>query len=125
MPYSKLLRISRRPCRAARHEYRSPAASAKGHAHPMNCRTHAVAAPYVFDGEKLHRDAAVVVDGAHIAAVVPRAAVPAATPLRELPGHVWLTPGFVDIQVNGGGYALFNDAPTPETIRTIIAAHRR
>jgi N-acetylglucosamine-6-phosphate deacetylase len=36
-----------------------------------------------------------------------------------------LAPGFVDVQVNGGGGALFNDAPTVETLTTIAAAHRR
>ena len=38
---------------------------------------------------------------------------------------VWLAPGFIDLQVNGGGDVLFNDAPTPQTIRKIVAAHRR
>jgi N-acetylglucosamine-6-phosphate deacetylase len=42
-----------------------------------------------------------------------------------LADNVWLVPGFIDIQVNGGGDALFNDRPTPETIRAIVAAHRR
>ena len=42
----------------------------------------------------------------------------------DLGGGV-LAPGFVDWQVNGGGGHLFNDAPTPETIRAIVAAHRR
>jgi N-acetylglucosamine-6-phosphate deacetylase len=36
-----------------------------------------------------------------------------------------LLPGFIDTQVNGGGGALFNDAPTIETIATMVAAHRR
>jgi N-acetylglucosamine-6-phosphate deacetylase len=36
-----------------------------------------------------------------------------------------LAPGFIDIQVNGGGDRLFNDSPTPETVRTIVAAHRK
>ncbi len=35
-----------------------------------------------------------------------------------------LLPGFIDIQVNGGGGVLFNDEPTVEGIRTIGAAHR-
>jgi N-acetylglucosamine-6-phosphate deacetylase len=35
-----------------------------------------------------------------------------------------LAPGFIDIQVNGGGGVLFNDAPTVETLATIAAAHR-
>lgn len=36
----------------------------------------------------------------------------------------YLLPGFIDTQVNGGGGALFNDAPTVEAIATIGAAHR-
>jgi N-acetylglucosamine-6-phosphate deacetylase len=36
-----------------------------------------------------------------------------------------LAPGLIDIQVNGGGGALFNDAPSVETLKTIAAAHRR
>ncbi len=95
----------------------------------MNARSsdnrHAVAAAWVFDGDALHRDAAVIVDGGRIAGLVPRADVPSALPVRDLPGNVWLVPGFIDIQVNGGGDVLFNDAPTPASVRTMIAAHRR
>ena len=36
-----------------------------------------------------------------------------------------LAPGFIDVQVNGGGGVLFNDAPSVETIARIAAAHRR
>ena len=36
-----------------------------------------------------------------------------------------LVPGFIDLQVNGGGGVLFNNAPTIESIRTICAAHAR
>lgn len=35
-----------------------------------------------------------------------------------------LLPGFIDIQVNGGGGVLFNDAPSVDGIRAIGAAHR-
>lgn len=34
-----------------------------------------------------------------------------------------LAPGFIDIQVNGGGGVLFNDAPTIETLEAIAQAH--
>jgi N-acetylglucosamine-6-phosphate deacetylase len=37
----------------------------------------------------------------------------------------WLVPGFIDVQVNGGGGVLLNDAPTREGIATIAAAHAR
>jgi N-acetylglucosamine-6-phosphate deacetylase len=44
--------------------------------------------------------------------------------LVDLGGQL-LLPGFIDVQVNGGGGVLFNDDPSPESIRTIGAAHRR
>lgn len=36
-----------------------------------------------------------------------------------------VAPGFIDIQVNGGGDVLFNDSPDVETIKTILSAHRK
>ena len=36
-----------------------------------------------------------------------------------------LLPGFIDVQVNGGGGALFNDSRDVDTIRRIGAAHRQ
>jgi N-acetylglucosamine-6-phosphate deacetylase len=43
---------------------------------------------------------------------------------HDLAGSL-LLPGFIDVQVNGGGGVLFNDAPTVESIRAIGEAHRR
>jgi N-acetylglucosamine-6-phosphate deacetylase len=91
----------------------------------MSGQLHAVAASRVFDGVRVHEDAAVLIDGSRIAAVVPRGRIPRTASVRELPRETWLAPGFIDIQVNGGGDALFNDEPTPDTIRTIVAAHRK
>jgi N-acetylglucosamine-6-phosphate deacetylase len=42
----------------------------------------------------------------------------------DLKGQL-LLPGFIDVQVNGGGGVLFNDDPSLESIRAIGAAHRR
>ena len=92
----------------------------------MNTRMkHAVAADFLFDGTLVHRDAVAVIDGPIIAAVVPRAELPAGLPVRTLPDGAWLAPGFIDLQVNGGGDVLFNDVPTAAGIRAIAAAHRR
>jgi len=84
-----------------------------------------VVAGTVFDGVAVRHDCAVVVEGTRIADVVPRRELPAAMPARILPPELWLAPGFIDIQVNGGGDVLFNDTPTADGIAVIAAAHRR
>lgn len=43
--------------------------------------------------------------------------------VRDLQGQL-LFPGFIDVQVNGGGGVMFNDVPTVEGIRAIGEAHR-
>jgi len=91
----------------------------------MSVARHAIAASHVFDGSAVHRDRAVVVDGSRIAALVPRRDVPAGVPVAALPEGLWLAPGFIDTQVNGGGSILFNDTPTPDAIATIVRAHRK
>jgi N-acetylglucosamine-6-phosphate deacetylase len=86
---------------------------------------HAIAADHVFDGAVVRERAAVVVDGAGIVDLVPRADLPRTIPVRVLPDGAWLAPGFIDLQVNGGGDVLFNDQPTVEGVRAIAAAHRK
>ena len=36
-----------------------------------------------------------------------------------------VAPGFIDLQINGAGGVLFNDAPNQDTLRTMIAAARK
>ena len=72
--------------------------------------------------EGLRDDCCVVLDGDRIDAV--SADPPAGAQVVDLAGQL-LLPGFIDIQVNGGGGRLFNDDPSVETIATIAAAHRR
>jgi N-acetylglucosamine-6-phosphate deacetylase len=86
---------------------------------------HAIAADHVFDGAVVRERTAVVVDGACIVDLVPRADLPRTIPVRVLPDGAWLAPGFIDLQVNGGGDVLFNDQPTVEGVRAIAAAHRK
>jgi N-acetylglucosamine-6-phosphate deacetylase len=87
--------------------------------------THAISASNVFDGVAVLRDSAVIVEGAHVAELLPRDRLPASMPVVALPDGAWLAPGFIDVQVNGGGDVLFNDTPTPAGINAIAAAHRR
>lgn len=85
----------------------------------------ALVADTVFDGVALHRDTAVVIEGDTIRDVRPASALPGGVAVVALPPPVWLAPGFIDLQVNGGGDVLFNEAPTRAGIAAIVAAHRR
>jgi N-acetylglucosamine-6-phosphate deacetylase len=85
----------------------------------------AIAADHIFDGEGVHRHSAVIVEEGIIVAIAPRRELPMAMPVQAMPEGTWLAPGFVDVQVNGGGDVLFNDDPTPTGIERIVAAHRR
>ena len=79
---------------------------------PYTLRSDAVLMPH---GEPSR--ASVHIDGAHIAAG------PGSSPI-DLGDHI-IAPGFVDLQVNGGGDVLFNDEPTVASIEAIVAAHTR
>ena len=87
---------------------------------------HAVAADTLFDGITVRHNAAVLIEGAEIVGVATRrGGLPDDVPVTELPDGVWLAPGFIDVQVNGGGDKLFNNDTTPQAIAAIAAAHRR
>ncbi|ATC23541.1 N-acetylglucosamine-6-phosphate deacetylase [Caulobacter vibrioides] len=66
---------------------------------------------------------AVLVENGVVVALLDARDVPADAQRHDLGGDR-LVPGFIDTQVNGGGGALFNDAPTAQTIATIGEAHR-
>ncbi len=83
----------------------------------------AIAGARLFDGDALHHGRVVLVADGRIRAVLPEAECPAGTPVHRVAGL--LAPGFVDIQVNGGGGVLLNDRPTVDGVRTIAEAHRR
>ncbi|MCV6603821.1 MAG: N-acetylglucosamine-6-phosphate deacetylase [Porticoccaceae bacterium] len=79
----------------------------------------------VFNGETLLKQHAVVISDGRIETIVPGADIDtSAIETIDLQGHC-LVPGFIDLQVNGGGGIMFNSAPTVETIRTMVAGHRK
>lgn len=78
----------------------------------------ALAATQLFDGERLVRGLTVMIEGERIVGVTAED-VEGAVRLEGI-----LAPGMIDVQVNGGGGVLFNDAPTVEALRTMAAAHR-
>ena len=79
----------------------------------------------VLTADGFRDDLAVLIDGETIVDLVDAGdARVRDSDVQNLGGRM-LVPGFIDVQVNGGGGVLFNDAPTVETIRRIGAAHRR
>lgn len=70
-------------------------------------------------------DLAVVLEGQRIAALLPMDDERLRDMSQQDLQGAMLLPGFIDVQVNGGGGVLFNDAPTVETIRQMGVAHRR
>jgi N-acetylglucosamine-6-phosphate deacetylase len=82
----------------------------------------ALAAPMIFDGQRMLAEHAVIVRAPLIEAVVPVHQVGTGITIRALSGT--LVPGFIDIQVNGGGGVLFNDEPNVAGIAAIAGAHR-
>lgn len=73
-----------------------------------------IAVSTLFDGEHWHHNVMVQISEGRIVAI---------EPTTEPVINGTLVPGFVDVQVNGGGGALFNTAPTADTLRTMVKAH--
>ena len=78
----------------------------------------------IFDAETTHPDQALVVEDGRIAGLLPEAEIEPGIERRPLPGRTIL-PGFVDLQVNGGGGVMLNDQPYLNGIGAIIDAHAR
>ncbi len=79
---------------------------------------------HIFDGRKLLVNHALLVDGEYIKAVCPVNDISRADKIIKLQGGI-LAPGFVDLQVNGGGGIMFNSDPSLSTLQKIAAAHAK
>jgi len=66
----------------------------------------------------------VLIENGRIQQIVARDSSWTAESTHDLRGQT-LLPGFIDVQVNGGGGVLFNDDPSVASIREIGRAHRR
>ena len=82
-----------------------------------------LAAPQLFDGTAILGPALVSISGGIIERVNLKDT--AARDAIALPPGAILAPGFIDVQVNGGGGLLLNDQPTEAGIRLIVEAHRK
>lgn len=84
----------------------------------------AITGARIFDGDLWHEHSALLISDGRIAAIASYRDVPAEARIVPMDG-LSLVPGFVDLQVNGGGGVLLNERPDVEGIRTICAAHAR
>ncbi len=83
----------------------------------------ALTAKRIFDGAEWHENAAVVFSNGRIDCIQPTASL--SPEVEKIDGGEIIAPGFIDLQVNGGGGVLLNEEPTVEGIATICAAHAK
>ena len=76
----------------------------------------------IFDGSRLHDTHSLRFEDGVVTVFDRDDRVAPAGEEIDLAGDI-LAPAFVDLQVNGGGGVMFNDAPTPETLAIMAAAH--
>ncbi|WP_374632632.1 N-acetylglucosamine-6-phosphate deacetylase [Paracoccus sp. (in: a-proteobacteria)] len=75
----------------------------------------------IFDGQHLIEGHALVIENGEISAILPQDKVPKQG-RREVPGII--APGFLDLQVNGGGGVMVDGATDLAALRHICASHR-
>jgi N-acetylglucosamine-6-phosphate deacetylase len=76
----------------------------------------------IHDGVSIHNDHALAIHADGSRSLIARRDVPDDCLLENLPGGI-IAPGYVDLQVNGGGGVMFNDDQSVDTLRTIAEAH--
>ena len=92
-----------------------------GHAGSSDSLT--IAAAQIFDGTAMRGPGSVRISNGRTESIS-FAAAEAGASIR-LPPDAILAPGFIDVQVNGGGGVLLNDQPTEAGVRRIVEAHRK
>lgn len=73
----------------------------------------------LFDGENFIDDQVITITDGVISAI------DQITDEVDLRADGLVVPGYIDLQVNGGGGALFNDSPSLEKLTTIMSAHAK
>ena len=77
----------------------------------------------LFSGKEFLDNRALLIDGENIIDIIDEHDIPSNFKIQKLNGGI-LAPGFIDLQVNGGGGRLFNNSPDKESLNAIIEAHQ-
>lgn len=77
----------------------------------------------IFDGDTFSGNKAVVVEDNVIKEVIPKSKISGYDELIDLKGNI-LAPGFIDLQVNGGGGAFYTQSPNAADYEIVNSAHR-
>lgn len=77
---------------------------------------------HIHDGHELHKNHVLAVGSDGCFHILAREVLPSSCDIETLQGGL-ITPGFVDLQVNGGGGVMFNDDQSVATLRTMAEAH--
>ncbi|MEH6526991.1 MAG: N-acetylglucosamine-6-phosphate deacetylase [Sneathiella sp.] len=79
---------------------------------------------HIYAGDTWLKNHSVVIKNGKIDRICRSEDVPASCLIEDLGEH-HLVPGFVDIQVNGGGGVMLNNTPDKSSIEIVAAAHRK
>ncbi len=86
--------------------------------------THALTASHILIDGRWETDRAILIDKNHIETVCHCEELTDCMEREDL-GVGYLAPGYIDLQVNGGGGVLLNDEPTVIGLQTVAEAHRQ
>ena len=78
----------------------------------------------IFTGSEVLSHHAVLVEDGRVLSIVDLESLSADVEVLDLDNSI-LAPGFIDLQVNGGGDVMFNDDPSAESLLRIGNAHRQ
>jgi len=78
----------------------------------------------IYTGDEVLYDKALIIENSEIKNITDLKSVPKELEFKDLKGKK-VSPGFFDLQVNGGGGILLNDDPSPDSIKKIFNAHKK
>ena len=83
----------------------------------------AITGAKIFSDNEFFEKKALLIDSEKIIGIVNEDSIQDSFKIKKLNGGI-LSPGFIDLQVNGGGGKLFNNSPDKESLDEIIKAHQ-